>query len=293
VLLVGWNPYVTNALRYGHPAHPALGSHRIDLERGQASADFRAQSGAGRFFASLLAESSNEQTRPHLRPPFLFSPGELRAFASWDVRFGGFGPLFSGALLVALPFLAFLLLRDEPHRAVALVLLAAVAGMVAINPEAWWARLAPQTWLVPAGAAVLGALSPERPVRRVASGLAALLLVNVALVAAPYLFGQAVFSASLRSQLAGLRDVSAREGPLLVRLNAFGGVAWRLEQNGISFRDVESFEGRPSVLLELSRAEIAAPSGQPLPEGKSPARIAAAALARLGMDGSRLGLPPP
>jgi hypothetical protein len=293
ILLVGWNPYVTNALRYGHPAHPALGSHRIDLEKGQSSADFRSQSGAGKLLRSLLAESSNEQTRPRLRAPFLFSPGELRAFASWDVRFGGFGPLFSGALLVALPFLAFLLHRAGPLRAPALVLLAAVVGMVAINPEAWWARLAPQTWLVPAGAVVLGALSPSRPIRRVASGLAALLLLNVALVAGPYLFGQAVFTASLRSQLAGLREVSAREGPLLVRLNAFGGVAWRLGQNGIPFREVESFEGRPSVLLALSRAEIAAPSGSPLPEGESPAQIAAASLARLGLDGSRLGLPPP
>jgi hypothetical protein len=136
-------------------------------------------------------------------------------------------------------------------------------------------------------------LSPSRPIRRVASGLAALLLLNVALVAGPYLFGQAVFTASLRSQLAGLREVSAREGPLLVRLNAFGGVAWRLGQNGIPFREVESFEGRPSVLLALSRAEIAAPSGSPLPEGESPAQIAAASLARLGLDGSRLGLPPP
>ena len=293
VLLVGWNPYVTNALRYGHPAHPALGSHRLDLEKGQASADFRSRSGAGKLLASLLAESSNEQTRPRLRPPFLFSPRELRAFASWDVRFGGFGPLFSGALLIALPFLSFLVLRAGPHRAPALVLLAAIGGMVAINPEAWWARLAPQAWLVPVGAALLGASFPSRPIRRVASGLAALLLVNVALVAAPYLFGQALFSASLLSQLAGLREVSAREGPLLVRLHAFGGVEWRLEQNGIPFREVESFEGRPSVLLELSRAEIAAPSGQPLPEGNSPAQIAAAAFARLGLDGSAIGLDPP
>ena len=293
VLLVGWNPYVTNALRYGHPAHPALGSHRIDLERGQASADFRAESAARKFLASLLSECSNEQTRPRLRLPFLFSPRELRAFASWDVRFGGFGPLFSGALLVAVPFLGLLVLRAGPHRAPALVLLAAVGGMIAINPEAWWARLAPQTWLVPVGAALLGASSPSRRTRSVASGLTALLLANVALVAAPYLFGQAVFSASLRSQLAGLRVASAREGPLLVRLHAFGGVAWRLEQNGIPFREVESFEGRPSVLLALSRAEIAAPSGRPLPEGKTPAQIAGAALARLGVDGSAIGLPSP
>jgi hypothetical protein len=293
VLLAGWNPYVTNALRYGHPVHPILGSHRIEVERGQAAADFLSRGRGDKLLTSLLAECSNGWKRPRARLPFIFSPGELRAFASWDVRFGGFGPLFSGALLVALPFLAFLLLRTGPHRASTLVLLAAVAGMVAINPEAWWARLAPQTWLVPAGTAVLGSLSSSKGARRAARGLLILLLVNVALVSAPYLFGQAIFTASLRSQLAGLREAGLREGPLLVRLNSFEGVSWRLEERGIPFREVESFQERVPVVLAFSPVEVAAPSGAPLPEAGSAAQIAARALARVGLNGSALGLEPP
>lgn len=293
ILLAGWNPYVTNALRYGHPAHPVLGAHPIDLERGQTAADFHTRGRWEKLGASLFAECSNGLTRPRLRLPFLFSPGELRAFASWDVRFGGFGPLFSGALLAALPLLALLLLREAPLRAPALVLLAAVAGMVAINPEAWWARLAPQSWLVPAGTAVLGSLSTSRRFRRAASGLLVLLLANLALVSVPYLFGQVVFTASARSQLAELRETARREGPLLLRLNSFEGSRWRLEENGIPFREVESFERRPPVALAFSQAEVAAPSGAPLPEAGTAAQIAARALAAFGVNGSAIGLGPP
>jgi hypothetical protein len=293
ILVAGWNPYVTNALRYGHPAHPVLGAHPIDLERGQTAADFHTRGRWAKLGASLFAECSNGLTRPRPRVPFLFSPAELRAFASWDVRFGGFGPLFSGALLVSLPLLAVLLRRGAPHRAPALVLLAAVAGMVAINPEAWWARLAPQTWLVPAGTALLGSLSTSRNVRRIASGLLVLLLANLALVSVPYLFGQAVFTASARSQLAGLREAARREGPLLVRLNSFEGSRWRLEESRIPFREVESFEGRAAVVLAFSQAEVASPSGSPLPEAGTAARIAARALAAFGVNGSAIGLGPP
>jgi hypothetical protein len=88
-----------------------------------------------------------------------------------------------------------------------------VTGIALLNPEAWWARLAPQIWLVPSillGAMAIGANGWPRSL---GAFLAVLLIGNSVLVAALN-WGRAVEkSMAFRDQLAHLRSLSS-SGPL-------------------------------------------------------------------------------
>jgi hypothetical protein len=138
-----------NWLEHGHIFHPLLGANRVDIMQAET---LRGLAPVQRFFFALFAEThSGFATEMRLKVPFTFSWEELRHAGGSDIRIAGFGPFYSGGLVIALGVAAMLLWykwKDERVRWAALVL-AAVVTSAAILPENWWARYVPQLWLVP------------------------------------------------------------------------------------------------------------------------------------------------
>jgi hypothetical protein len=64
----------------------------------------------------------------------------------WDVRIGGFGPLFGGIVLL---MLAALIIGGRGPTWEGGVLIFLLFICTVINPEMWWARYVPGLWLVP------------------------------------------------------------------------------------------------------------------------------------------------
>ena len=225
VVVVGYQPYVTNFQSHGNPFYPVLDRDQAaeTATAGQfdiwAPPAFMAMGRLEKLTRSLFAESGGAEAMPRWKVPFTVAKRELYIFFNTEPRYGGFGPLFGSVLLATL--VVFVLAGRAMDRRVRMgaVVIALVVALVALlNPEAWWARLSPQLWLVPVillSAVALGA--PAWP-RRAGAVLVLFLLGNSALVAALN-WGRAVEkNHAFREQMTELQ-VRAAAGPLEVAMH--------------------------------------------------------------------------
>jgi len=174
VLAVGFNPYVSNTLEYGNPFFPAL-----DLKRGtsvignQADPEFLARNRIEKFVIATFSVSQQPQwKKPRFQAPFT----SLHATPLMGNRFSGFGPLYSGALLIACGLAFFLRGRLQWC-----VLLTILISLLAV-PTAWWARLTPQGWWLPLAVLIPVSVQAKRSgVRWVAVAALLILLFNAGL----------------------------------------------------------------------------------------------------------------
>lgn len=187
---LGFAPYVVNIVEFGHPFYPLIGGREnaetLDIITGIAPPVLDGKSGPSALFFSLFSETHTgwPPGEPSLKWPFTLRSGELYAAGAPDTQIAGFGPFFSGALAVCVILTGLLLLRFRTNHPVMLAL--AITFMVfvltAAFPQSWWARYAPQTWLVPGGVALAALFTQDRLMRGFAFGIAGILLVNSALM---------------------------------------------------------------------------------------------------------------
>lgn len=90
-----------------------------------------------------------------LKVPFTITELEAQQLQApaYDLRLGGWGPLFGGILIVALVvYVANVVILWKRHRALSLYaigLLVFVVVLLAVVPTSWWARYSPYLYLVP------------------------------------------------------------------------------------------------------------------------------------------------
>lgn len=237
VLVVGYNPYVTNVTNHGHIFYPLNAGKAAAMAAGQMPANFRPLNRFDKMFHSLFSESQHTLDVSRFKAPFTVHRSELAAFRMPDVRVGGFGPLFGGALILA----ALILVRAwprQPRQAYAAAsILFWILLSAGINPEAWWARWAPQLWLLPAIALVVGFCAPANWLASYASyGLAGILIANIVLTAGPYLDFQRQISGQLRQQL---EQLASRQDPPLVSFHQFMSNRVRLREARVGYLEID------------------------------------------------------
>lgn len=227
---LGFDPYVTNLVRKGHPFYPVAGAGAVDFISIQLTPAVHAQSRPSRLLLGLFSRADNQNRAPQLKWPLSIDRAELTALSYADTRIGGFGPLFGAALLLAI---AIALAMRAPRAAWGLggLLLATAFA----NPALWWARYVPQLWWLPAGVATLAIARLSGPwgLRLATGALAALIAIDTAVVGASAAAGQ---TDATRAVAAELDSLATLPGPLLVRWNSFEADADRLQARGIAFR---------------------------------------------------------
>ena len=167
--------------------------------------------------------------------PFDVRWSDFEMFYVLDVRIAGFGPLFSGAFLIALVVMAAALIRPGLPREIVVLLAAAVAVSALSGLHMWWARYGPQLWWLPIIAVIAGLSVPGwRAVRWTAWGLAALLLIDAVLVGFVHLRWEARSTRTTSEQMAFLRQ----KGEVEVNIPYFHEpVGERLRAAGVAFRE--------------------------------------------------------
>ncbi len=252
----GWNPYVTNTLREGHPFHPVAGPRAQDIARTSRPESFGPMNRFERLARSTFAITSNEIERG-ARPkvPFVVLGEEGGHCGSCDVRLAGLGPLFSGALVLGAA--ALVLARRRPALAGGLVA-AVLLGTVLATAEGWWARLAPQLWLVPVALALPALVAPGRRGARVAAAL-----VFVVLAADAGLAGVNSWSRSRRVERAlrqQLAELARSPAPVEVRLHEFEAAGVRLSEAGVPWRSASGLScAAPAALAGSFRVRLCPP----------------------------------
>jgi hypothetical protein len=240
MLGLGYNPYVTNLLRHEHPLHPVYGPESLDIGAQYRTGELRDASEPERLWMSVTGESTTDDDA-RAKVPFTFTSDEWSAFRSPSVRIGGFGPWFSGGLLLAVLGLlgALVVWRASRGRAVANAwTLLGVAGICLVStvlqPSAFLARFAPQLWFVAPllAIAVLLAVAARavHVIAWVALGVLALNAIGVAGATAVWDKRDTDREAASLARLRRLAPLEAR----------FGGwkrsEARRLREAGIRFR---------------------------------------------------------
>ncbi|HMD86958.1 MAG TPA: hypothetical protein VKO18_19895 [Terriglobia bacterium] len=234
----GMNPYVFNILENGNPFYPFFGRGvfpQFTLTR-QTPPDFLQANRAANLAASIFSRSRAWPFPSTLKLPWQVDQGEWTVFQAPDVRTGGFGPLFPAALVLSWAFLAMGMWQGGAGSwATAAAMLIIIASVLPVS-ACWWARYAPQVWLVPLVALGFLGSMVERPLLHRLSWLVSLILVaNVAGVA------MVNFRANLdatRGTVADLAELRSH-APFKVAFGNIRSYRFRLQEAGIRFIEDE------------------------------------------------------
>jgi hypothetical protein len=222
--------------------------------------------GKGRFEQLLISLSSKSEVlfwspvRPsRLKLPFTVSEDEIQVFWAPDVRTGGFGPLFSGALILSFLVLVTYIWKYRHAFKDSIVLLVLVALTILSatpNPMMWWARFAPQFWMVPALIGLIGcSFAGPAPLRSLALILFLTLSINNLFVASTNLRTTRNASQTVREEL---NQLQAKSEAITVQFNGFAAARYRFQQQAIRFvesNDLRCDEGKIRKLVR-SQATI-------------------------------------
>ena len=210
------------------------------------------------FVMSYFAPTEIVADRVKTKFPFALNRRELSVFEDLtpDARAGGFGPLYGGCLLLALGSLGVILLGSPPPFVTLFPILPVIVS-VGLT-QTWWARWAPQGWLIPATlmVPVLCSLVTGQSGRRwVLPGLVLFSgLLNSLLILMFYSVGCVKAQRVLNSQLTFLKELSQ---PLTVYMPRYkSNRIWLIR--GENQFDLVS-EAPPKPRLRLMRTETLIP----------------------------------
>jgi hypothetical protein len=249
VLFIGYNPYVVNFKLGGHPFYPfnsftMANPTRVAQEIHQTPANFRGRGPIHSLLLSIFSRSSNEFVAEgrtmgpgHLKLPFTVTAAELQTFASTGTRVGGWGPLFSGIILMTGVVFALLFRRRQPHApfVTLLVVLVAVAVSILALPDHWWARYAPHLWLIPLTITAYLFLWESSGMRRFAWVIGVTMALNVLLIAIPYFRANVIKTRGFNRQLA---ELDQRQEPVRVCFGELHFNRVRFKHLGIKYQEI-------------------------------------------------------
>ena len=258
-LFVGYNPYIQNTLDHGTPFHPLMGAEKVEIISNQWPSNFPGTNRVTRLALSLFSKASDESIlapggdTTHLKLPFTLYKSELRPYLGFDTRVAGFGPLFSGALVLAFVLAILLAQRSARSRDAVVMgglwLVVLLMATILVNPESWWARYAPQIWLVVAIVAGLGMCAADTRVQRaLAVALCAVLLADATLV------GAINFSNVINARNAvgaALAEIASWPNGAVLAQGDFD-VTWtKLEERGLKWQLLRAGETTPTAGLRI------------------------------------------
>lgn len=248
VLIAGFNPYVTNTLRAGHPFYPLAGKNKVDAIVHMTPKPLKGQNTFGKFLISNFSRCDNlgetSDRAVAYKIPFTFSLQELKIFQSEGIRLNALGPLWSGIFCVTLILLVITFIRLKGiGRVYLLALVTSVVGAVAINPASWWARFIPQLWLLPVIVfAFLLFAQTKGMLRFICKTAMVLLIANTALIAGVYFYSVYTSTRSANKVFETLRKSTT---PVFVYFDIFTPNEKKLEANSISFVKVQRLDELP------------------------------------------------
>jgi hypothetical protein len=256
-ILVGFNPYITQFfdkfITTGNPFDPYANWRSVIV----VESDTIFPSHMGHIERLLVSIFSKSEITPSIRlkVPFTFSSEEIESFGFPDVRIGGLGPLFGGALLLSLAVLGLLFwkYRGQLQETVGLFVVTGLIVLSALSfSEAWWARFAPQIWMLPVAVTVMGILIIHTGGKQAAliHALLISLSVNSMLICLPYLLSTYRQHLRTADQLAVFKSQTE---PVPVTLNNFAGIRYRFQREGVRYVEVESLPCAKDKQMRVAR----------------------------------------
>ncbi len=178
VLVLGYNPYITNMLQGQNPMYPLLGPNKVDIITGGLPIGWAEghYSTPRKLLISFFSRTQAHTEHPSaFKVPFTVYKQEIVSLAAPDARLAAWGVFFSGVTLVSL--ILFLRAKGWRNAPIALAILLVVVTTF-MNPECWMARYAPQFAMLPILFLVPALNFPSGWVRLAARVMVVFLLLN-------------------------------------------------------------------------------------------------------------------
>jgi energy-coupling factor transporter transmembrane protein EcfT len=155
VFIFGFNPYVTTYLRQ-HSVFYGLSNVKDEIDRLTPMA-LRGHNRMEKLAFSTAAHSgwpddSHKTFGSIAKLPLAFNKNDILEADDVEAGLSGFGPFYSGALLIALIAFCIAAFNNARTKAFCItgIALLFITATVLIVPDSWWTRFVPQLWLLPA-----------------------------------------------------------------------------------------------------------------------------------------------
>lgn len=234
IVFFGAASYGKNLVTKGHPMYPVMGENKRDIMGKQYPRGFTYMNRFEKLVNSVFSYTDNTYIgndkfkESYYKVPFSLRIGEARTMAQEDARVSGWGPLFGGALIVGALLMVFFtvyFIITKHYANLLLILLPGVWVLLTVisNSESWWARFAPQLWLLPCIAVILTeyyahVLVRKKTVLVINSVLLAVLFANIALTAGSHFYIMPLINAKYKLQL---QEMAQSDKPVKINLIRF------------------------------------------------------------------------
>lgn len=188
VIIVGFNPYVTNYVTNGHPLYPLAGENKIDIMTTNTPEDFRYDNSFKQAVKAIVAVPSNANYKgeapKNLLDVFKIDQNVLGYYSGTDARVRGFGVYSLMFFPISFIGLIYLLVRSNNRKikVSSIITLVAVGFAMIYGGDFWWARYVPYLWGIPVLVAFLFILDNNKNMKRAGKGLFAIMIINCLLI---------------------------------------------------------------------------------------------------------------
>lgn len=248
-LFVGYHPYVTNTLVYHNPFYPVPLLGGLETEGGAAGIfvtdipmNFQNQPPLTNLIKSVFSQQKIYTAASEFKIPFVFSFSELAVFKEPDARVSGFGVLFSGAIVLCFVSVICLLKKwkfdilKNPFTSIKLLIIFLLVISILINSYSWWARYAPQLWLLPIFSLLFVPLSKDTLLKYSQTLLMLTLIINIVMISMTYYTFQSEGTAELNREMDILSSLN--QEIKIVDDGYFVATERRLNERGIKYEKI-------------------------------------------------------
>lgn len=250
--IIGYQPYITNTINHGNPFFPfaGRGAAKGPVLVDQSPVNFPEKNRVEKLLISIFSSTENIQKMdkdrtPQLKIPFTFRESELQL--AWDQRIGGFGPFYSGILILSFALLITIFngIRKENRQYLLFLIMVTLITIFLIS-EAWWLRYVPQLWMLSFIIIVFYELSEKRFLSRIiVYSIYLFLIINISLIFGKTMRWNSIVTKSIDAQLDKI--VNERK-PLIVNFRSFASNRKRLSEHNISYSETKTENLGPGVM---------------------------------------------
>ena len=223
--LIGYSTYITNIKKHNNLFYPLYGTNRVDIMTNNAPKGLYETNRINRFLIANFGETYNRQNETQkeykLKIPFTIKKEELKYYINPDVRIGGYGPLFSGMLLISIILLIHSLKQTKEKNLYALPLIGTLS-LIIILKDTWWARYLPQLYLIPIISIILFNTIKTTKKKAINLIFISLLTLNSILVTGPQTLILLEQKIKIEKEFKKIKKISKKE-ELIITTNEFTG----------------------------------------------------------------------
>lgn len=188
VIILGFNPYVTNTINDGNPLYPLAGKGKINIMTDNTPLDYRYDGEFKQEYKSMIAfpnpQNFNGAPATSFTEMFGVNKATLQYYSTTDARVRGFG-VYS-IIFIPLSFIGvlYLLITNKDRK----MMLGGLATVILISAVAiaggafWWARYVPFLWALPLSVGFFMYLRKSKIIKVIGMCFLLLMFVNSAII---------------------------------------------------------------------------------------------------------------